>query len=388
MPDTTFVFPNDPQVTWSIMIVLYPYLSGLVAGTFVVSAFYYGLHFEVLKPVARLALTTSLCFSLFATLPLLLHLHHPERAFNVVITPSATSAMAVFGFVYSVYMLLLTVEIWLVFRPSIVERANSRRGAAKLFYRALSLSVQNSDGGRAVDAKVVRLLALLGIPVACLLSGYVGFLFRAIKGNPWWSTSLMPVIFLVSAMASGIAALVVLYIMICWCRGVVPDARCVRSLCRCLWIFLVVAVSLELLDIGHMAYESGSQWGVIATLLKEHLAVSYGLVQLVIGSIVPFFLLLAAFLPKFKPRLMTVLGGTAALLVLVQVFAMRWNVVVGGQLFSKSFRGFVEYSVPWTGREGLIAAGVVLLLPLLTLWAAANVLPLWDGSNVSKSLHD
>jgi predicted membrane protein len=64
----------------------------------------------------------------------------------------------------------------------------------------------------------------------------------------------------------------------------------------------------------------------------------------------------------------------------VQVFAMRWNVVVGGQLFSKSFRGFVEYSVPWSGREGLIAAGLVLALPLLALWAAAKILPLWQSS--------
>lgn len=59
---------------------------------------------------------------------------------------------------------------------------------------------------------------------------------------------------------------------------------------------------------------------------------------------------------------------------------MRWNVVVGGQLFSKSFRGFVEYSVPWSGREGLIAAGLVLALPLLALWAAAKILPLWQSS--------
>lgn len=36
---TSFVFPNDPHVTWSIMIVLYPYLTGLVAGSFVVSCF-------------------------------------------------------------------------------------------------------------------------------------------------------------------------------------------------------------------------------------------------------------------------------------------------------------------------------------------------------------
>ncbi len=71
------------------------------------------------------------------------------------------------------------------------------------------------------------------------------------------------------------------------------------------------------------------------------------------------------------------LSGLAAILVLVQVFAMRRNVVVGGQLFSKSFRGFVEFTVPWGGREGLIAAAaVVLLLPLGAIWLASKMLPL------------
>ena len=94
MDPAQFVFPNDVVPTWSIMIVFYPYITGLVAGAFIVSALYHVFHREALKPVARLALVTSLCFSAFATVPLLLHLHHPERSFQVMITPSMTSAIA------------------------------------------------------------------------------------------------------------------------------------------------------------------------------------------------------------------------------------------------------------------------------------------------------
>ena len=111
MDGSSFVFPNDPHVAWSIMIVLYPYITGLVAGAFVVSSLYHVFHQEVLRPVARLALVTALCFCAFATVPLLLHLHHPERAFNIMITPSATSAMSGFGIIYNLYMLLLVVEV-------------------------------------------------------------------------------------------------------------------------------------------------------------------------------------------------------------------------------------------------------------------------------------
>jgi predicted membrane protein len=72
------------------------------------------------------------------------------------------------------------------------------------------------------------------------------------------------------------------------------------------------------------------------------------------------------------------IAGLTSILVVIQVFAMRWNVVIGGQMFSKSFRGFVEYQLSWGGREGLIATIIILVLPLVALLIANRVLPLWD----------
>ncbi len=383
MDGTEFVFPNDAHPAWSIMIVLYPYITGLVAGAFVVSALYHVFDREVLKPVARLALVTSFCFCAFATLPLLLHLHHPERCFQVMITPSVTSAIAGFGFIYNTYMLVLLVEVWLVFRPSIVERASSCGGAAGVFYRFLALGVTKiTDGARAVDQWLIRAIAIAGIPIACVLHGYVGFLFGAVKANPWWSSALMPVIFLISAIISGIAALLLLYLFVCGRRGITSDVDCIRALSRYLWMFLVLAVSLEGLELLQMAYESGAEWRVISTLLTDRLAVSYGVVQVLIGSVIPLLLLLVSFHSRFPPRLLSVFCGLASVLVLLQMFAMRWNVVVGGQLFSKSFRGFVEFPLRWSGREGVIAAAVVLTLPLLALWVAGRILPLWQEADI------
>ena len=385
MDGSSFVFPNDPHVAWSIMIVLYPYITGLVAGAFVVSSLYHVFHQEVLRPVARLALVTALCFCAFATVPLLLHLHHPERAFNIMITPSATSAMSGFGIIYNLYMLLLVVEVWLVFRADIVVRAQTSRGPVGLLYRILSLGDRTTtEESRAADAWLIRWLSIAGIPAACILHGYVGFLFGAVKANPWWSTALMPVIFLASAIVSGIAGLLALYLFICWRRKVTPDAACVQSLARYLWVALIVAVSLEMLELLHMAYESGAEWHVLSMLLTERLAVSYGLVQVLIGSLCPFVLLLLAMRPQNNPKVVALLSGVASLLILVQVFAMRWNVVVGGQLFSKSFRGFVEFPLPVGGREGIIAAAVVLTLPLIALWAAGRLLPLWPAETTAE----
>jgi Ni/Fe-hydrogenase subunit HybB-like protein len=381
MDGPNFVFPNDWHVAWSIMIVLYPYITGLVAGAFVVSSLYHVFHDNTLKPVSRLALVTALCFCGFATVPLLLHLHHPERALNVVITPSSSSAMAGFGFIYSLYMLLLCVEVWLIFRPEIVAGALKETGLRGLFFRVLSLgSREITEGSRAIDEWLIRILAIAGIPAACILHGYVGFLFGGVKANPWWSTAMMPVIFLISAVVSGIAALLLLYLVLCRRHRTTPDVDCVHSLSRYLWISLIAAVSLELLELLHHAYEGHSEWMVIRTLLTEKLRISYGFIQLLIGSAVPLLLLpVAGRLQRF-PRTMSALSGFAAVLVLIQVFAMRWNVVIGGQLFSKSLRGFVSYIPAWGGREGLIAAGVVLVLPLIALEIAGRLLPLQDSN--------
>ena len=379
MDGSSFVFPNDTHIAWSIMIVLYPYITGLVAGAFVVSSLYHVFHQQALRPVARLALVTALCFCSFATVPLMLHLHHPERAFNIMITPSATSAMSGFGIIYNLYMLLLVVEVWLIFRADIIQRSNTARGRTRLLYRLLSFGDREVTAeSQAADAWLIRILSIAGIPAACVLHGYVGFLFGAVKANPWWSTALMPIIFLASAVVSGIAALIAIYLFMCWRRGVVADVDCVRSLSRYLWIALIVAVSLEILELVHMAYESGAEWHVLSVLLSERLGFSFWIVQVLIGSLLPFVLLLVSMRPRTNQTLAKTLSGIAAVLILVQVFAMRWNVVVGGQLLSKSFRGFVEFPLDIYGREGLIAAGIVLALPLMALWVANRLLPLWS----------
>lgn len=377
--DAPFVFPNDLHPAWSIMIVLYPYVTGMVAGAFVVSALYHVFGRAELRPVARLAVVTSLCFCACATLPLLLHLHQPLRALNVVATPSPSSAMAGFGFIYSFYMLVLLVDVWLLFRPAIVERARTVPGRLGQVYRWLALDVLDvTPRALAIDHKLVGILSLVGIPAACVLHGYVGFLFGAIKANPWWSSSLMPVIFLTSAIVSGISVLVLLYLFLCRRSGVEPDDACMKALAQLLWRFLVLAVVFEAIDLLHVAYEREEEWHVIRELLSTKLRFTWLGLQVVVGSLLPLLILpVPAFTTFFDAPFRHSCTGVAAVLVLVQVLAMRWNVVVGGQLFSKSFRGFVDYPVTWWGREGLVAAAVVLAMPLLLLWGFSKLLPVW-----------
>src|SRR5512145_1542564 len=174
-----FMYPNEVELQWSILIVLYPFITGLVAGAFILASLERVFRVEEIKPTYRLALLTALAFLIVAPLPLQMHLGHPERSFEMYLTPHTTSAMAMFGFVYLWYLLaVLVIEIWLDFRPEIVRFAQESTGWKRLFYRALTLGSYNvSPRALEIDDKVGWFITVVGIPSAFLLHGYVGFIF-------------------------------------------------------------------------------------------------------------------------------------------------------------------------------------------------------------------
>lgn len=379
--DSGFSFPNDLHVTWSLMIVMYPYITGFVAGAFIVTSLYHLFGRTEFKPVANLALATSFCFMGVATAPLLLHLGHPERGVNVVITPNFSSAMAGFGFLYTWYLLVLTLEIWFLNRQKIIQTARRSRGFKRFAYAALALGTfDSSKEAKLVDHRAVIILCGIGLPSACMLHGYVGFIFGALKSNPWWSSPLMPVIFLMSAAVSGIALLTILYQVTSKFRRAPIDQNAIRGLGRWLWFFMIITVTLELLEIIMLAYEKSDAWHIIGPLLTTRLEFSFISVQMIIGSLIPFILLLITVLMDkyLHEKLRNTLTFVASVLLMVQVFSMRWNVVIGGQLLSKSLRGLRDNYLPHLfGREGALMALALVTLPLLLLVIYNKVLPIF-----------
>jgi Ni/Fe-hydrogenase subunit HybB-like protein len=381
-----FVYPNEIHVAWSLMIVLYPYITGLVAGAFIVSSLYHVFGDKDLKPVANMALVGALCFILFCMTPLLFHLGKPFRCFNIMFTPNLQSAMSAFGYICFFYMGVLLVEIWLVFRRDIIEQAKEGFLLKRLFYTVLALGVTDiSDESLALDKKIIGVLATIGIPSACVLHGYVGFIFGAIKSNPWWSTPLMPIIFLLSAIVSGIAVLILLYIFIMNVKGKEVNAQCVKALCKYFWAFLIFDVTMEGLEVLSMGYEAEEAWGIISQLLTGKLAFSFIWIQVLIGSLIPLVVLGIISLKKLKDKTMIFLASVSSALILVQVFAMRWNVVIGGQLFSKSLRGFTSYDPGFLGKEGILVAIILFSLPFITFYIMSQILPIFKDEGKAGS---
>jgi Ni/Fe-hydrogenase subunit HybB-like protein len=221
--------------------------------------------------------------------PLLLHLGHWERAFNSTITPHWTSAMAMFGYFAIFYICLLLLETWFAFRPYIVEQAQKRKGLIGRVYQVLTLgSYDVGPTAMHYDKKWIFYLAILGIPAAHGLHGYVGFVFGSLKSRDWWSSDLLPVIFLFSAIISCVSLLTVLYVVSCKIRKITIDLACMKGLAYTIWAFIIVALVLEGLEFANIVYKGREGVEMILQYVTGPLLIPYFILQFAIGSITPF----------------------------------------------------------------------------------------------------
>jgi Ni/Fe-hydrogenase subunit HybB-like protein len=314
-----------------------------------------------------------------------------------LLTPHFTSAIAAFGIVFTTYALIVLSEIWFVYRKYFVEQVHALKGKAGLsnamtrtVYRVLTIGAYDvGDDAIRIDKKAATVLAAIGIPVACFLHGYAGFIFGSVKANALWMSPLMPVIFIMSAVVSGIALCMLTYIVIMewkafWRRrrGGVEEAGEIKGVevdviskaSRYLIGFLVAAITLEMLDLIFRGYTAMKSWDILRSVMYGKDFLNIFVLQYTLGNLVPFFLLI---LPR-RTLWRTVI---ALFLVLFGVFMMRWNVVIGGQAFSLSFSGYMHYEIPViphsleTFKEGVFGALMVIATPFFLFWIINKFVP-------------
>ena len=381
-PFTGYVYPNETILPWGVLIVIYPYITGLVAGAFIVSSLSHTFKIGRFKPVSRLALLSAFAFLCFAPTPLLSHLGHPERAFEAIWTAHWSSAFAAFGYVAGFYFILLGMEVWFAFRADIVAMAQRTRGALGGLYRVLTLgSYDVSERALAYDRKWTQALAALGIPAAIGLHGYVGFVFGSLKSREWWSSDLMPIIFLLSAVVSGVAALVVIYVVSSRVRKTPVDEDCLTGLAWVLWSFLIVTMVVEGLEYVEMFYRSIEGIAEIRRLIAG--PIWAGLTIQALFSVIPFAVLSTLLARRTRGAALIGWMVFSSVLVMIAVLAMRWNVVIGGQELSKTAKGILTFTPPLWGREGVAWALTLFALSFVYLWALTRLLPPWEPARVA-----
>ncbi len=400
-----FVLPNE-YIYWSIQIVMYPFMTGLVAGAFVLSSLYHVFGIQKLKDMARFALVFSFALLFAAPMPIVLHLQFPFRGVEIFMTPHFTSAIAAFGIVFFSYGAIVASELWFLYRRHFVAVSLKLREKQDktivewlqyLIFCSLTLGVYDvSEEALHRDEKAIKFLAALGIPVACFLHGYAGFIFGSVKANALWMTPLMPVIFIMSAIVSGIALCMLTYIITMEIRKFLAKRKTaaraglpsqeqlqsaeisvIQMTAKYLLAFMVAAISLEILDIIFRGYTALKSWDILRSVIYERDFKSIFIMQYGIGNLVPLIIFL---FPGLTIR-RALLG---VILVIFGVFMMRWNVVIGGQAFSLTFAGFMHYHIPiiphdWeTFKEGLAGALSIFVMPFVLFYVISHIFPVFE----------
>lgn len=300
MGEVQVVYNTPYEMPLGILIAIYFYFTGLSAGSFVISVIAtIGGKVEY-KPLGKIGAVLAPVLLIIAPTFLLVDLEQPFRFWHLFLYMNVTSPITYGSFLLTLYPM------------------NGIAYAYCLF------------AGRVKWAKI---LGLVGIPVAVCTHGYTGFILALGKGRALWSTALMPTLFIVSAMVSGFA-LVILIAVARWRwfskDWTAEDKERDRGLILGLGKYLGGTIAVDLFLVGNailvLLTSSGEALKVAQLMLYGEFASDFIGVELVLGGLVPLLLL---FVPRFARELRWV--SLASVLTLIGVFSMRYVVVIAGQ---------------------------------------------------------
>jgi len=352
-------------VPWGLGVAAYIYFIGLSAGSFLISSLVYVFNVKRFERIGRLALFTAVITLLLALLTIWSDIGHMERFTNVFTSPNFRSPMAWMIWLYTAYFALVVAELWFLIRRDLVVAATAG-GARGRFSRIVSLGSRDAtDAGAARDRVVVRVLGTIGVPLAIMFHGGVGALFGVLLARPLWNSGLFPIIFLVSALASGgaLLTLVAAVFQDGWRRNrdtVVALGQLVLGLLLLDVLFQVSEYSVALYggvpdDVRSLELIMGGPfWWV------------FWVWQILAGTLVPIVLL--ALPTRRNPRWVSAAG----LLIAAGFLGVRLNIVVPG-LAAEELRGLSEaitsprFSTAYfpSPTEWLLVVGIVGLGLLL-----------------------
>ena len=344
---------------WGLPIVIYPFLSGLMAGAFVIDSLSHLFGLKKFDPIAKLAATSSFAMVLLAAFAPLVDALQPSRAVWELYARDhfPYSPLGVFIIIWTLYVILMLFEMYFDFRIDNIERAKKGgfRGAIAKFLTFGSFDT--SEESRKRDKKALFIISAIGVPLAFAFHGYIGFVFGAIKARALWTSSVMVLMFITSAIVSGAALVIIFYVIgfTFYSKKNKVDPDTLNSL----GIFTIYAILFDLLmDIidrlyAVRAYTNGDVYH--GWKLVYHwggaLAVNYHIYQILLGLIVPLVLLLFKKVRQSKFMMLII-----ALLIEFGVYEMRYDTVIGGQLPPKITQNTIIFHAPWLGFDGILTA--------------------------------
>ena len=292
--DVNIIYNVEHEMPLGIPIATYFYLTGLSAGSFIISTMAYGFGMIKFKPLGKIGVVMATCLLMIAPMILLIDLEQPLRFWHLILYLRITSPITWGTFLLSLYPMNCMVYGYFMFKG---------------------------------DLKKTKIFGLIGIPLALLVHGYTGFILALGKARVLWNTAIMPPIFLVSAMVSGLALMILVVIIKDFIlqRGKEPN----RELIYALGKFLVASIVLDLLligiDLSVLLTSTTEAYRAALMLLDGEFRFLFLGVELVAGAIIPLLLFLSPFTKHWIPAY-----AVASVLVMIGIFAMRCIMVIGG----------------------------------------------------------
>ena len=292
--NTQVLYNIGHQEAFGLFIAIYFYLTGLSAGSFILSTLAYGFGMKKYKPLGRIGVVMATSLLIIAPLFLLLHIGVPFRAWHLFVYLNFASPITWGSFLLVLYPINCIIYGYFMFKENM---------------------------------KSTRIFGLIGIPLAISVHGYTGFILAFGKARALWNTALMPILFLVSAVVSGIA----LMILVCiikdrfFSKEKKINTGLIMNLGKLLaWTIIfdlfLVGCDMLVLSISHSDAQAAAH-----LLMGGEFSLLFLVVENLIGKIIPFILLTV---PRFR-TLATV--TIASILVVIGIFFMRYVVVLGGE---------------------------------------------------------
>lgn len=328
-------------ISWGLWVSIYIYFIGLSAGSFLISTFIYVFGMHKLEKVGRMALLTAL-FSLGAGLLFIwLDLGHLWRFWEIFATPNFTSMMTIESYLYLIYMALILAELWLLMRNDLAILRNSSAGWRRSLYSLLALGHHigtNAQAQQAAHQKAhrwVSILGLLGVPTAIGVHGGTGSIFAVAIARPYWNTGLFPIVFLVSALASGSALVTFLY------AAFARRSSEFHELLRSLSILTVIFIGIDLLLLFSeilVGLYAGIPYDVqlFRAVMTGPYAYVFWLGQLGLATVIPFVLvgvslrrreIATAPVPATR-RKKAPFGSLSTIMIAAVLLFVAWDVVL------------------------------------------------------------
>lgn len=313
-------------IPWGMWVAWYAYFVGVSTGTFLLSTLIHIFKIQRLASVGRLLLLVSLICILTALIFILLDLGHPARFWHVFVSPQWSSILEWEIWFYNLFVICLFFCLWFLMRCDLDNLADNSQGIKKFIYRLLSLSWRCPDEPdkirlcHARSLQWVRLFSIIAI-LPCLAGG-TGAIFAVVAAKPYWFSAIIPAVFLVSALASGTAAVTFLYAF--FFRNDKDYQPRLFFLRNILFTFIVLDLFLLILE-----YLIGFYGGV-----PEHLEVYFQIMfgpfpyvfwlgQIGLATIVPIVIFS---LPR--TRIDSLYIGAASLACAIGLVAVRLNLIV------------------------------------------------------------